>query len=259
MVRVCVLASGSGGNMVYIEGRRGALVVDAGLSLRETLRRMAAVRISPDGVCGILVTHEHADHGRGVGALSRHFRVPVAASVGTAQGFQAQGVVPYGLQTFQPGHRFSLGPFLVEPFPVPHDANQPVGYVIWDGPTKVAVVTDLGYLPLNVQNHVEGAELLILESNHDVELLLKGSYPPWLKQRILSRHGHLSNAAVAEFVRARLDKWCRYLLLAHLSQENNRPELALASVMNALYDRRNDETRVVLTAQDVPTPVIEVE
>ncbi len=258
MVRVCVLASGSGGNMVYIEGRRGALVVDAGLSLREALRRMTAARISPDGICGILVTHEHADHGRGVGPLSCHFRVPVAASVGTAQGFRAQGVVPYGLRTFQPGHRFSLGPFLVEPFPVPHDANQPVGYVIWDGPTKVAVVTDLGYLPLNVQSHVEGAELLILESNHDVELLLKGSYPPWLKQRILSRHGHLSNAAVAEFVRARLDKWCRYLLLAHLSQENNRPELALASVMNALYDRRNDETRVVLTSQDVPTPVLEV-
>ncbi len=256
MVRICVLSSGSGGNMIYIEGSRGSLVIDCGIPVREAFRRFDLVGIQPDGVVGILVTHEHSDHSRSVAPLSRRLRVPVVASQGTAAYLRAQPSRMYALQTFRPGYAFALGPFLIEPFPIPHDAMEPVGYVIWDRNVKLAVVTDLGYIPMNVQNHIDGAEILVLESNHDVQMLLRGSYPPWLKQRILSRHGHLSNADVAEYARTRLGTWCRFLFLAHLSKENNRPELAYMTVMEALSDRRNDETQVVLTSQDTPSRVI---
>lgn len=249
--------------MIYIEADGQAILIDAGISTREALRRMNKMGLSPEAIQAILITHEHADHCKGVDVFARRFQIPVYMTEGSAegyiQGFSNVNHRALDIRSFSSGQSFRIGPFLIEPFPTPHDSRDSCGYVVWYRDIKSAVVTDLGHLPMLVRRRMDGCRALILESNHDEKMLLQGRYPLWLKQRILSRHGHLSNKTVARYIREHLDGWCEYLFLAHISKENNTPELALTSVLEALDDRRNRDTSVVLTSQDEPTPIITLE
>ena len=249
--------------MVLVEADGVAVLIDAGISTREALRRMERVGLSPEPIQAVLLTHEHSDHCKGVDVLARRLKVPVYMSEGTAEGYiETYHRVNHralDIRPFKTGKAFRVGPFLIEPFPTPHDSRDSCGYILWYRDIKMGVVTDLGHMPMLVRRRMHGARLLVLESNHDEKMLLQGPYPLWLKQRIMSRHGHLSNRMVAEYIREQLDGWCEYLFLAHISKENNTPERALASTMEALDARRNRDTRVVLTSQEAPTPVIQLE
>ena len=261
-LKICVLSSGSSGNMVHLQAEGETILIDAGISSRETGKRMAALGLAAETVRAVLISHEHADHCKGAPVLARKLGVPLYMTEGTAEAFRSTFATngrETTIRTFQTGESIQIGPFLVEPFPTPHDAADSCGFVLWYRDIKASVVTDLGHLPLFIRKKIQGSRLLVLESNHDESMLWAGRYPWWLKQRILSRHGHLSNRTVAAYIREEVEAWCEYLFLAHISKENNSPELALRATMEALDERGNRSTRVVMTSQDEPTPVIEID
>jgi phosphoribosyl 1,2-cyclic phosphodiesterase len=243
--RVTILASGSSGNLTLLETARTRLLVDVGLSRRETLRRLAAVGVAPEQLDGILISHEHTDHAGGLPALTRHWpEKTVYLTEGTFEGIRRTLPVEQveriqRVEYIQAGRPFSIGDIEVNPFRVPHDAADPLAFSFRANGTKLALVTDLGYLPELVKLHLRDSDCLILESNHDVEMLKVGPYPWHVKQRVLSRTGHLSNHAVSEFLADAegFDGRARYLVLAHLSEQNNHPEVARLSAEEALSRR----------------------
>lgn len=267
-LRVSILASGSSGNLTLLETERTRLIVDCGLGKRETLARLAAIEQSVDRVDGILITHEHIDHCNGLPQMLGMWKAPLYVTEGTMD--MLRRVLPdtlgkrlRGLETIQAGQHFSVGDIEVHAVRLPHDAVDPIGFTFRTNGTKVALVTDLGYLPELVKVHLRGADCLLLESNHDLEMLKVGPYPWVVKQRVLSRTGHLSNHAVSEFLADPdgFDARARYLVLAHLSQENNNPDLARLSAEEAL-GRRPAETafrgELLVASQHVPLKPLEL-
>lgn len=225
----CTLFSGSSGNCAYVGGENGGLLVDCGLSGKATLEALHQAGISPYDVRAVLVTHEHIDHTKGVGILARKLNVPVYATRGTWEGMaRAVGELPSAHRVVvTPGESFFPSDIEAAPFSIPHDAAEPVGYRFFLRGHSVAVATDMGYFSPTVEDAICGSELVLLESNHDPELLKNNpnySFP--LKRRILSRHGHLCNQDSAAAAVRLLETGTRHLLLGHLSQENNTPELA---------------------------------
>jgi phosphoribosyl 1,2-cyclic phosphodiesterase len=242
--RVSILASGSAGNCTLLETSRTRLLVDAGLSKRETLRRMKELGALPAALDGILITHEHTDHCAGLPNLAAHWRARVYVTAPTRA--EIARLLPEGkgerldrVETIRAGQRFTIGDIEVSAFAIPHDAVDPLGFTFTAAGMKVAIVTDLGYLPELVKHHLRGADVLVLESNHDLEMLKVGPYPWHVKQRVMSRTGHLSNHAVSEFLCAAegFDAAARFLVLAHLSENNNNPDLARLSAEEALARR----------------------
>ncbi len=238
MTRVCVLGSGSKGNAIYISNERVAVLVDAGLSGIEIERRLAARRINPETLDAIVVSHEHSDHIHGVGVLSRRLRLPVYI---TPQTMSAAGPFLGDLHEvhhFHPGQGFALDGLHVHPFSVSHDAADPVGFTIQDRNVKIGIATDLGVATQLVCHHLRGCTLMILEANHDRKMLEDGPYPWELKQRIRSRHGHLSNEESRDLLREVLDGTLEHVVVAHVSEKNNLPERAVSVVREALSDHR---------------------
>ncbi|HWQ02919.1 MAG TPA: MBL fold metallo-hydrolase [Candidatus Nitrosotenuis sp.] len=238
------MASGSAGNSTLLETSSTRLLVDAGLSKRETLRRLNELGTLPDSVDGILITHEHTDHCNGLPGLAAHWRTTVFVTEPTRA--EIARVLPDGkgqrlerVENIRAGQRFRIGDIDVSAFAIPHDAVDPLGFAFSANGVRVAVVTDLGYLPELVKHHLRGADLLVLESNHDVEMLKVGPYPWHVKQRVMSRTGHLSNHAVSEFLcdADGFDAAARHLVLAHLSENNNNPDVARLSAEEALARR----------------------
>lgn len=250
-----MLASGSSGNATFISAGGARLLVDAGLSLRELTRRLSIIGEDPARLDGVLVTHEHSDHVAGLPALVKKTGVSVYATHLTAPAI-AWRDVPARVETFQAGCRFTIGGLEVTSFTVPHDAADPVAFVLCAGAVRAALVTDLGYIPESVKYHLRGADLVVLESNHDLEMLKVGSYPWAVKQRVMGRRGHLSNDAVFDFIREELDPATRTLVLAHLSENNNHPELVRLAAGQALAGRALT-TRLVIAEQRRPTEVFE--
>ncbi|MDD6144249.1 MAG: MBL fold metallo-hydrolase [bacterium] len=237
MTQFCTLFSGSSGNAVYLSTDRGAILIDCGMSGKQTLDAMSAAGLDPCGVQAILITHEHSDHVKGAGILSRRLHVPIYATEGTWMGMEnALGDVPLHHRiAITAGESFFLNDLEIMPFSIPHDANDPVGYRIYTPRTSVAVTTDLGYFADNVRDAVTGAEVVLLESNHDPDMLRRNPhYPTHLKQRILGRKGHLSNESGAEAALTLAQSGTRHLLLGHLSSENNTPDLAYRTTHEAL-------------------------
>ncbi len=237
-----ILASGSSGNATLIETPRTRLLVDAGLSRREMRRRLQAVGLELGWLDALIVTHEHTDHTAGLAGLASALRGPAFLTEGTRRALVAEAGpegLPEVVECVRAGQRLQVGDIEVTLFSVPHDAAEPVACTICADGVKVAVVTDLGYLPHLVRYHLQGTDCLILESNHDVEMLKVGPYPWTVKQRVMSRIGHLSNHAVGEFLAdaESFDGRPRYLVLAHLSENNNTPELARLSAEQALAAR----------------------
>ena len=239
-----ILGSGSSGNATLVETSTTRLLIDAGFNRKETMRRLAALGASVDGVQGILISHEHSDHICGLANLSRAWNAPVYITEETFEEYKR--LVPQAevekipcVESLQKSRRFTLGDIDVTAFTIPHDAADPVAFTLCAEGCKVSIVTDLGYLPLNVREHLRGSDLLILESNHDLEMLKVGPYPWHVKQRVMSRTGHLSNDAVSEFLAdsERFDARARWLVLAHLSEKNNNPAIAQVSAEQALGSR----------------------
>jgi len=243
--RVSILASGSTGNSTLLESGYTTLLIDAGLGKKEMLRRFETLgRARPEKVDGILVTHEHSDHSNGLAQMSREWKCPAYLTAPTHREIQKM----YGdgpktkierVQYIRPGIKFVIGDIEITAFTIPHDAADPVGYAFCANGKKVAIVTDLGYMPELVKHHLREADLLILESNHDLEMLKVGPYPWYIKQRVMSRTGHLSNSIVSEFLADSevFDGRARHLVLAHVSEQNNTPDLARICAEEALGRR----------------------
>jgi phosphoribosyl 1,2-cyclic phosphodiesterase len=316
-----VLASGSKGNATVIAAGSTRILVDAGMSCRELMKRMAQVGEDPEELDAILITHEHLDHVAGLSVLARRLKIPVFFTEGTHRAWvrmltprttmtyakwletvqrekearadhapahtallteidpdaaddpmEAEAAEPCAAESatpkvkadpaflpaveyFRAGHGFSIGEIDVNPFTIPHDAADPCGFVFHarSESIRMAVATDLGYVPPNVKMALRGVDVLLLESNHDLEMLKDGPYPWSVKQRVLSRVGHLSNAACAEFLLRDYDGGAHTIVLGHLSEQNNLPELARLAAEQAIGGRMTLlGNRVVLAVQDMP-------
>jgi len=256
-VSVTMLASGSRGNCAVVASSTTKILVDAGISCRETFRRMKSLGDDPRSLSAIVITHEHSDHICGLATLAKKLRIPVFMTSATYQMWQRamrddQGVRPKleKLERFESGHSFQVGDIAVRPFTIPHDAADPVGFTFRTEGIKVGVATDLGYIPVSVRDHLRGCDVLIMESNHDVEMLRIGPYPWSVKQRVMSRVGHLSNVALADFFTSDYDNSATFIVLAHLSEQNNHPEIARREAEKALATRGGLFcNRVVLATQ----------
>lgn len=352
MVRVTVLASGSKGNCTVVTTSRTRIVVDAGLSCREIVKRMRFSGEDPEKLDAILITHEHQDHIQGLSVLARRWNVPVYSTEATHAAWKrwmtprktmsfnawldlrrqqqasavqsapenvtetdsglafthdlteaslelpalaaeedAAGLTPDppmpvqdnlqscaeestsattpsydddpaflpAVEYFRAGISFDIGDICVTPFTVPHDAVDPVGFIFQAEGMRIAIATDLGYLPPNVRMHLQRADLLMIESNHDLEMLRDGPYPWAVKQRVLSRVGHLSNDAVGEYLANEYDGAARFVVLAHLSESNNLPELARISAERALDGKMGLlGNKVLLASQSTPLESIQL-
>ncbi|HSR69941.1 MAG TPA: MBL fold metallo-hydrolase [Acidobacteriota bacterium] len=262
-MRVCVLGSGSSGNCTYVETRRTRLLIDNGFGPRSLRRRLQEAGLPIDHFDALLITHGHIDHWKGAEAFVRVYQAPVYANVGTRNEVaELQQIDRW--EEFRTGEPFVVGDVEVDPFPVLHDAADPVGFRLRAAGLAGAVATDLGSLTEAVEERLSACDWLILESNHDEELLRLGPYPWSLKQRLTSRLGHLSNRAFAGFL-SRFDGQARHVFLAHLSRNNNDPDIALDTARQGL-NRRSTGTfhdlwnpiQLHLTHQSRPTPVVEL-
>lgn len=230
------LASGSSGNAILVKNEHHAVLIDAGISCRKITQRLNTCGLAVEDLEGILVTHEHTDHICGLPILLKYHPVSVYASLGTCAAIAARyPAIQEHLMAFPAGSYFQLGGFTITTFSTPHDAADPVGYLISDGKKTAAILTDLGEIPSYVADLVTGANAVLLESNHDVDMLCKGPYPYPLQQRVLGPLGHLCNETAAQFAVHLAQTGTTTLLLAHLSKENNTPELARSQVEQALH------------------------
>jgi phosphoribosyl 1,2-cyclic phosphodiesterase len=293
MMRLTVLASGSDGNSTLVASRHTRILVDAGLSCRELLKRMHLAKEDPAAIDALLITHEHQDHIQGVSVLARKLGIPVYFTQATHRAWmrwmmpqkrltyaawlaqrqqdlaraesgepapeseESEECAPRGedvtslpsVQYFMAGDPFSIGDIAVTPFTIPHDAADPVGFVFEAEGVRMAIATDLGYMPPNVKMALRNCDVLMLESNHDLEMLRDGPYPWSVKQRVMSRVGHLSNEAASDFLEKNYDGNASYVVLAHLSKSNNLPELARVTAERALRDRMSLLANKLLLAQ----------
>lgn len=215
---------------------RTRILIDAGLSRKETFERLAQVGVDPTSLSAILITHEHSDHIQGLGPIARKLNIPVYLSRLTAPAIPWGDYTP-ALELFQAGSTFPVGDIDVASFTIPHDAADPVGFSLKAEGIKVSIATDLGYLPESIRHHLLGSDVLLLESNHDLEMLKVGPYPWSVKQRVMGRMGHLSNDMVCDFIRSHLDLSTSTLILGHLSEHNNHPEIVRLVATQALNGR----------------------
>lgn len=260
-VRFTILGSGSGGNCAYLESGETRLLVDAGFSARQIRERLASIGRAPEGLSGILITHEHGDHIQGLGVLAGKLGIPVYTNRLTREAIDhqfPQSRLAYSL--FETGATFTVGDIEVRTFSVPHDAMDPVGFVLGTAAGDLGFLTDLGHVTRLILERVKGVRWLVLEANHDLKLLQDDLRRPWsTKQRILSRHGHLSNDAAADVAAQLTGGDLRRIYLGHLSRDCNRPELAMTSVSRRLQEVGVHTIEVYNTSQDCPSPTLELD
>ncbi len=260
-MRLAVLGSGSGGNSLIVESGGRRLLVDAGFSCRQIERRLASLGDDAGRLGALLLTHEHQDHCRGVDVLARRYSLPIYATRGTLDGCSIGAEAMALARAIVSGRPFEVPEapgFLVEAFGVPHDAREPVGFVIEDAAgCRAGLAADMGSRSQLAWGRLRDLDCLVIESNHDLQMLRTGPYPWHLKQRVASRHGHLSNCQAAAGVAELLDDRLRSVVLYHLSRTNNLPALA-AQAMAAGLEREGSSARVVLSWQHEPTPWLDV-
>lgn len=247
-MRVCLLASGSKGNSIFVEAGFGKVLIDAGLSARELLLRLAAIGVEGGELDAILISHEHTDHVRGAGALARKFKLPLLVSDPTCRAGNAS-LGKTEIIEFESGSPFSFKEMRIDPFPTTHDAHDPVGFLIECDEGIIGIATDLGIATRLVQEKLKGCTALVLESNHDEEMLSNGPYPWPLKQRIRSRHGHLSNSESAALLDEVIHPGLQAVFLAHLSEVNNDPGIALDTARRLVESRNICSPRLIVGDQ----------
>ncbi len=240
-MKLCSIASGSSGNCIYVGSRNTNLLVDAGVSAKRIEYGLDDIDIKPDTLQGILITHEHSDHISGLGILARKYHIPIYATYKTVcalQRIKSLGETPSELYHYvRPDETFFINDICVEPFSTSHDASDPVCYTMQSEGRKIGIATDLGKYDDYIVSKLEGSEILYIEANHDVNMLMVGKYPYYLKQRILGDRGHLSNDTSADLIHRLLHPKLQHIALAHLSKENNYEELAYETVCCELLKR----------------------
>jgi phosphoribosyl 1,2-cyclic phosphodiesterase len=258
IVKFCVLASGSSGNAALMATENTRILVDAGLSMRELRKRLASIGESLDSIDAILITHEHSDHVSGLAVLARNkgVRAVIYMTRLTAPAIDWGVTPPARLEPFQAGSCFRIGDIEVQSFGIPHDAIDPVGYCFEAQGVRIGVATDLGYVPESIKFHLRRTNVLLLEANHDLDMLKVGPYPWSVKQRVMSRVGHLSNLHVSDYLTQDLAPCTANLILGHLSEQNNHPAIVQLVAAEAL-ERRGLETRLSIASQMTPSEVFQ--
>lgn len=258
-VRLTILGSGSGGNCAYLETEETRILIDAGFSGRQIRLRLAGIGRSPENLNGILVTHEHTDHVQGLVAIAAKLQIPVFCNRLTKEAVEAQLQTRLNCRLFTTGDSFDLGDITVDTFSVPHDAYDPVNFLLHTPAGNIGFLTDLGHATKLVIERIRQANVLLLEANHDLKMLQDDTRRPWsIKQRILSRHGHLSNDAAAEVAAQVVSDSLRHLYLGHLSRDCNRPELAHRVVSERLLSLGTNHVHIESTSQATPCPTLEL-
>jgi phosphoribosyl 1,2-cyclic phosphodiesterase len=245
-VRIAVLASGSSGNAILISSDSTSLLVDAGIPARRLIRAAGELGVPSESIGAVLVTHEHSDHVAGLSTLTRRFGLAVVASPGTHAAIRPRVAEASARIEVEAGREYVIGDLAVAPFATSHDCAEPLGFTITDGVTRATIATDLGVVGRNVRRHLLEAECAVLEFNHDERMLMDGSYPWYLKQRIMSNVGHLSNTTAAEELVRAGDAPLSLLILAHLSRENNSSALAREAASCGLERAGRGDVRVLV-------------
>lgn len=236
----CTIASGSSGNCTYIGSDHTKILIDAGISGKKIEEGLAELKLTGEAIDALFITHEHADHIKGAGILSRRFDIPVFATAETWAAMEGTlgKIAPSNKRIIYADEVCAVNDICVKPFAIPHDAAEPVGYTIFAGEKKITLATDIGHVTDTIRESIEGSDLLLLEANHDIEMLKRGSYPWHLKQRILGEKGHLSNGAAGELLAEVMSGKMKYVFLGHLSDENNDPHLAYETVEGILRKKQ---------------------
>jgi phosphoribosyl 1,2-cyclic phosphodiesterase len=252
MLKYCSIGSGSSGNCHYVGYKDTSILVDAGLSGKKITTGIDDIGIDIETLKGIFITHEHSDHIKGAGILSRKYDIPIFANVKTwcAMKEKLGDIKDSNMKVFENDRSYSLGDMIIRPFSISHDASDAVGYNFYAGNDKMSIATDIGYITDNIRRHLYKSKLVVLESNYDKNMLMMGSYPYSLKQRVMSDEGHLSNDDAANFCVELVNEGTQRILLAHLSKENNFPELAYETAKGTL--KQNE----IIVGQDVKLDVL---
>jgi phosphoribosyl 1,2-cyclic phosphodiesterase len=257
--RLTILASGSSGNCAYLETDDTRLLIDAGLSARQIRQRLLGIGRTPENLSGILITHEHTDHTQGLAVLAAKLQIPVYCNRLTKEAIEVQFQARLDYRLFNTGDGFELGDVAVDTFSVPHDACDPVGFLLRTAAGNIGFLTDLGHATRLVVERVRSSHVLVLEANHDVKMLQDDTRRPWAtKQRILSRHGHLSNDAAAQLAEQIVSADLAHLYLGHLSSDCNRPELAHRTVSASLQKLGATHVRVEAASPDIPCATLTI-
>lgn len=253
-MRFASLGSGSRGNCALVEAGDTRVLLDNGFAAKEVESRLRQIGVEPDSIQAIVVSHEHQDHIKGVGAFARRYSLPVWMTAGTHRQNRCGELPQVRLFNSHEGG-FTIGDLMVEPFPVPHDAREPAQFVFSSQGRRLGALTDIGFYTPHISETLKDCDALFLECNHDAEMLANGPYPPSLQARVAGRLGHLSNAQAAEFLRQFDSERLQFIVAAHLSEKNNRPELvreAMASVSTTV------EARLTVATQDEVTELFEI-
>ena len=234
MIEFLSLISGSSGNSTFISDGSTNLLIDCGMSGKKLAESLASIGFTPDSLDAILITHEHIDHVRGAGIVARRHKIPIYTTAGTHAAMEIGNIDDTMRHIVCADQDFSIGSIGIRPFTIPHDAAEPVGYSFFCGNQKFSLATDIGAMNDTILNAIKGSESVLLESNHDIDMLRFGGYPFPLKQRILGKFGHLSNESAAAAALELVKSGTKKLMLGHLSLENNRPEIAMLETYNTL-------------------------
>jgi len=235
-MQLCILNSGSSANSTYISSGKTSILLDSGLSGRETAKRLAPLGADPDKISGIVVSHGHNDHVRGIGVLARRHKIPVFLNYRThIEGKKIMGELPE-VNYIKTGSTFTIGDIKIQTFPVMHDSPDPMGFIFSNGKAEAAYITDLGTVTEDILKRITNRHLIVIESNHDLHMLITGSYPEALKKRILGPNGHLSNIASADALTDAIGPKTEKVILAHLSENNNDPKITMETVSEILKE-----------------------
>lgn len=234
MINFTSLISGSSGNASYLSDGKTHILIDCGMSGKQLLEALNKIGASPEQLDAILITHEHIDHTKGAGVAARRYNLPVYATAGTHSAMDIGAVAENQIKIIDSAHDFEIGTIGVKPFDIPHDAAEPVGYSFFLGGEKVSLATDIGHMHKSLIEQIMKSRAVLLESNHDVDMLQFGPYPFPLKQRILSDSGHLSNENAAKTALQLVSSGTEHIMLGHLSEKNNHPEIAMMETYNTL-------------------------
>ena len=242
MFKFCSLYSGSSGNSLYIETPNTKILIDAGESCKKITDALASINVDIKDIDAIFVTHEHSDHIKGLGTISKKYNIPVYANSLTwdSSSMQNQKINNENHKVFDTNKQFKFGNLKIYPFSIPHDAADPCGFNICYKKNKISIATDIGHLSNEIIENLENSSFILLESNYDPDVLKCSSYPYRLKERIAGPYGHLSNISAGKAISHLLDTGLKKVMLGHLSEENNFPELAYKTVVNEIIDNNNN-------------------
>lgn len=259
-VELTILGSGSSGNAAYLECGKTRILIDAGLSGKQIRERLLKINKSPEMLTGIVISHEHSDHIGGLAIIAARLGIPVYSNRLTSECILENFDEKFCFKIFQNGESFEIGDIEVEVFSVPHDAVDPIGFTFITNSGKIGYVTDVGYVTKLTAERCRSAQILVVEANHDLEMLQNDARRPWsLKQRIMSKHGHLSNESAAELIEQTITENLQHITLAHLSQDCNRPELAVKVINKRLQTIGATRVTVMAAHQDRPASTIKLE